>query len=631
MASIHSTTAPGTPDYDDLQQKLQSSTRNMDMIREQQNQIIRLQQAAKSQLEDMERERQANSVTSNLLSREEPPSYETVTEVQDDVASLMNRMRTLTTFVDNQNELANMLGGELLSDELLAEQAMLSQKVEELKSKRGQMADLVSELQSMNSQADESFAQETRGERIVPIEMLSQNGAHQLQNVDSGTSLDSDATLMNSHDNDFEDNNDSELYESESLASGANGGSVVAEKLAEINAMKDQLKRLQNMMSTVKMIETKVNGPDPVEMARATEEVDRLINEIPEQQPQRRREVSVVAEKPQPETEPQRTPMDPAELEPVLSERVQALHAMTADLRVQALSLAAERDRLRVIKDEMIRRKAEEQEERTSERSSNSTIRESGATSLNYSNSLNLTGNREASEQRKLKDEYEVKKREYESVLEKMQNVVRRQSQSQPRQVEFLSPQSNEGHEGGLLNGGGGGLSKKMQNDQAMGYGGQQQPQSPAGINFTPWRRTPSISSPIVATGGPPVPTQQNMSATIAQLQDQQTMFQQGMSGGGFHQSQQEQQQGVFNGGGSMDGGGYRGDSLLLQQFIQTQQMLINSISQCNQLLWAQQRELNNLNIAVLMVRGREMVKTFVDIINWYFVSLAAPGASIKA
>lgn len=43
-------------------------------------------------------------------------------------------------------------------------------------------------------------------------------------------------------------------------------------------------------------------------------------------------------------------------------------------------------------------------------------------------------------------------------------------------------------------------------------------------------------------------------------------------------------------------------DPMLMQQFIQTQQMLINSMSQCNQLLWDQQREINNLNSAVLLV-----------------------------
>lgn len=592
----------------------------MDMIREQQNQIIRLQQAAKAQLEDMEQERLQNA-TSNLLTQDGPPNYESVGEVQDDVSSLMNRMRTLTTFVDNQNELANMLGGELLSDELLAEQAMLTKKVEDLKSKRGQMADLVSELQSMNTQADLSFsggdgaasAPEPPNrnipinlERIVPIEMYSQNNGHPLQSGgNSGASLNSEATLMNCNDLESEvDNNDSELYDTESLVSGQNN-SVVAEKLAEINAMKDQLKRLQNMMSTVKLIENKVNGPDPVEMARATEEVDRLINEIPAP----RRNVSMVAEKPQPE--PPRTPtlIDSSELEPILSERVQQLHAMTADLRVQALSLAAERDRLRVIKDEMIRRKAEEQEEKASEISNGSTIRESaaGAASLNYqNNNQNVDRSRAASEQRKLKDEFEAKKREYETVLEKMREVVGRQSQ--PRQVDFMTQNSVHSENNDSASNG---LSKKMQNDQMGAFGGAG-PQSPA-INLTPWRRAPSVvSSPLVSgASGMQVPTQQNMSATIAQLQEQQTMFQQGGLTGGQQQQQgghgySSQEQGMFSGGtAGMDGGNYRGDSLLLQQFIQTQQMLINSISQCNQLLWAQQRELNNLNNAVLMVSGR--------------------------
>lgn len=44
-------------------------------------------------------------------------------------------------------------------------------------------------------------------------------------------------------------------------------------------------------------------------------------------------------------------------------------------------------------------------------------------------------------------------------------------------------------------------------------------------------------------------------------------------------------------------------DHALLQQFIQTQQMLINSVCQFNQLLWDQQREINNLNTAVLLVQ----------------------------
>lgn len=56
----------------------------------------------------------------------------------------------------------------------------------------------------------------------------------------------------------------------------------------------------------------------------------------------------------------------------------------------------------------------------------------------------------------------------------------------------------------------------------------------------------------------------------------------------------------MFHAGGAS--GSASNDPMLLQQFIQTQQMLINSVSQCNQLLWDQQREINNLNSAVLLV-----------------------------
>lgn len=575
----------------------------MDMIREQQNQMIRLQQAAKAQLDDLERERRRNE-TSNLLAQEGAPNYDSVTEVQDDVSSLMNRMRTLSTFVENQNELANMLGTELLSDELLAEQAMLQKKVEDLKAKRGQMSDLVNELQSMNNEANLNFngGDSAEGgpravpmERIIPMDLLSQSeNGNQLQTANSGTSLNSDATLMNDFESEI-DNNDSEMYDSESLATGPNQA-VVAEKLAEINAMKDQLKRLQNMMTTVKLIENKVNGPDPVEMARATQEVDRLINEIPAA-PAARRSVSVVAERPQPEPERTRPPMDSSELEPILSERVQTLHAMTADLREQAISLAAERDRLRIIKDEMVRRKAEEEasdraSERSGSRTRDTTATGPGATSLNYNNGFvqNENRNRDASEQRQLKADYEVKKREYESILQKMQKIANeRRSVSVSRPALESSTDNQETIGNGLL-------SKKMQNDQMVGFGDNQSP----AINPTPWRRAPSVSSPLIS-GQQSLPTQQNMSATIAQLQDQQTMFQQGLNGPSNYN---QEQGGLFN-NGSMDVGSNfpRGDSILLQQFIQTQQMLINSISQCNQLLWAQQRELNNLNNAVLMVR----------------------------
>lgn len=43
----------------------------------------------------------------------------------------------------------------------------------------------------------------------------------------------------------------------------------------------------------------------------------------------------------------------------------------------------------------------------------------------------------------------------------------------------------------------------------------------------------------------------------------------------------------------------------MLQQFIQTQQMLINSVCQCNQMLWHQQREIDNLNQTIHILQER--------------------------
>lgn len=43
----------------------------------------------------------------------------------------------------------------------------------------------------------------------------------------------------------------------------------------------------------------------------------------------------------------------------------------------------------------------------------------------------------------------------------------------------------------------------------------------------------------------------------------------------------------------------------MLQQFIQTQQMLINSVCQCNQMLWHQQREIDNLNQTIHILHER--------------------------
>lgn len=642
VASIHSTGTPNTPTYEDIHHKLHNSNRNMQMIRDQQNQILRLQQAAKSQLEELEKVRSLNP-PSNLLSHEtDPPNYEHAEQVQDDVSGLMNRMRSLTTFIQNQNELASMLGEDVATEEILNEQAMLQKKLQELKMKKSQMDSLVNELQNMNAEADQGFGDgavnqamdsEINGlnqgnrnvpislERIVPIEMLNaasggsvqqlqqqmNNHQNSVQNTNSGSSINSQGTLMNCGDLESEIGNmDSEIFDSEALELANN--SVIGEKLAEINAMKDQLKRLKNMMDTVKLIENKVNGPDPGELAQAAMEVERLCNEPPprknayEKTQQHQQQQEII-------NQSLNRSGESADSVPVLSDRVQALHAMTQDLRNQAISLASERDRLRSIKDEMERRRTDEEEEKHSSHS-NSTIREIGASN----SAQNQQFNREASEQRQLKEEYEQKKREFEQIVEKMAIADQQQHQQQQSQHQQPLPQQQQvqNHQTrsnsrpndveNVCN-----MKKMPNNDQALmngidgaaGFANSVQPSAP-------WRKPRNNANQLVNgqqfNQTTAIPTQQQMSAGISQLQNQQSLFQQQSAASSF--SMDQQQQSLFvNNEGFMTSPYFRGgDSLLLQQFIQTQQMLINSISQCNQLLWAQQRELNNLNNAVLMV-----------------------------
>lgn len=66
--------------------------------------------------------------------------------------------------------------------------------------------------------------------------------------------------------------------------------------------------------------------------------------------------------------------------------------------------------------------------------------------------------------------------------------------------------------------------------------------------------------------------------------------------------------------GGSSNGSGSNAstDAVLLQQFMQTQQMLINSVCQCNQALWHQQREIDNLNHQLHAVRQSMRLESLI-------------------
>lgn len=57
-------------------------------------------------------------------------------------------------------------------------------------------------------------------------------------------------------------------------------------------------------------------------------------------------------------------------------------------------------------------------------------------------------------------------------------------------------------------------------------------------------------------------------------------------------------------------------DPVLLHQFVQTQQMLINSVCQCNQMLWHQQREIDALNNTIHVV-SRQLMNS-IQYTNFY-------------
>lgn len=293
-------------------------------IKEQQQQLLRLQQAAKNNLYEMEQIRlqqpplSFNNTTGNNAATtngagggsggagggsggavvgsggDSMPDYENETDVQNDVRALMSRIKNLSDFVRNQDELATSLGIEdNEKPELLEEQLQLQKKLEELKTKKQQMANLVNELQSMNVHAENNF--DVRGDVDEPNATVVASGTARVSNLPSHHVIDiaseyapmqstpncfntsvtsSDATKclndnsvqLNTNIDDAGDDaaDDDDDNEDDDGAAGGDHDDILHDKIAEINAMKEQLKRLQDMMHTVKLIEIK-NGdcPDP--------------------------------------------------------------------------------------------------------------------------------------------------------------------------------------------------------------------------------------------------------------------------------------------------------------------------------------------------------------------------------
>lgn len=372
IQSLHSVETPTpdtSPSFDELQQRLENSNRNIQNMQEQQQQLLRLQNAAKQHLSEMEHLRQQAgtlSFGSNQLNgpsnADGTPEYESIDQVHSDMATLVGRMKNLTTFIQNQNELSNLLGDD--GPEILAEQEALQRKLESLRSQRDDMRTLVSELQDINRNAERRCAIVTKeseddaagseipvvntksqeseetpnsnSARIVPV-TYTRNVPIKLTN---GSLTATAGNAPNTYDN--VGNGDPE----ENAATAI----LIQQKVADIETMRKQLQRLKEMMETVNIIEARTsqdvndNGRTPPRESRSQSRstgssFDRDCTPV-----------SVVPTHPASCT-------DGGGDDLYLTRKMRMINEVTADLRSQAESLQAERDRIKALKEEIVLRK----------------------------------------------------------------------------------------------------------------------------------------------------------------------------------------------------------------------------------------------------------------------------------
>lgn len=241
---------------------------------------------------------------SNTSDANAVPDYGNVDEVTQDVGALMLRMKTLTDFIHSQNDLASSLGVDEKT-ELMEEQTQLQRKLMELKNKKQQMANLVNELQAMNNDADNNFHENNSSN----AEMAAADLMYDRMPIDQLNDNDRDEAAI--QQNASEDLND------DGCEDDIEQNGLIKDKIAQINTMKDQLKRLQDMMHTVKLIEIKNGDRDPNDDENIFIDKSNECTNIDLQT----------------KDDPQR---DVEEEEQEMAERVRALHSMTNDLRQQA-------------------------------------------------------------------------------------------------------------------------------------------------------------------------------------------------------------------------------------------------------------------------------------------------------
>ncbi|XP_058827242.1 uncharacterized protein LOC131687206 isoform X2 [Topomyia yanbarensis] len=651
ISTNNSTTPVQTPSYDELRFRMEGQNKNMQALKEQQAHLLRLQQAARQQLQEMEAIRQHTAAASVPLE-----NFESVEQVQDGISGVMERMRVLATFIQNQQELGNLLGGD--NEDVLSEQVMLQQKFQELRDKKSQMHNLVSELQNLNVEASRHFegTNMVPVERNVPIELtnvpasaadmrkatktFNQNNVElSVMNGSRGGSITPkvENVAAESEEGLHEEDDEEEEEEVEAAAGTAD---MLNDKINEINAMKSQLRRLKEMMDTVKLIEIK-NGDSINEEEDIPEEND----ENPESDEESR----------SPSVASQISDQGPVGGEPSdkrreqLNQRVEALHAMTRDLREQAKSIAAERDALKIARTEVQKRRNNVAELQHSADTQTAEKLTNHVASLVSS----MPPGPKEREQMALKAELEQKRIELERI-EKMTHSIKKNTELSRRNTEVAPPK----------------VSSVSSSDSLRSPNRPPvipPPPAPSAVNNTNASNATHHSKNSVDSGVtdifanaqlesgsyqssstrslnmvPPMPDicnradryhrkSEDVGTSTARTDRTSPWPSHLFSGVGPSSSNTGPQSPHFHpfvGSEIHVSSAYPGyntypaysnllpphtpnsappppDPLMFQHFMQTQQMLMNSITQCNQLLWIQQREINNLNNAVLLLQER--------------------------
>uniref|UniRef100_A0A1B0FBP4 Pericentriolar material 1 protein C-terminal domain-containing protein n=1 Tax=Glossina morsitans morsitans TaxID=37546 RepID=A0A1B0FBP4_GLOMM len=671
-SAVETPTPDNTPSFEELQQRLEASNRNIENMKEQQQQLLRLQTAAKQHLNEMEKLRQqANTLSfpsgSQRLTNDTDgaPEYQSVEQIHTDMSSLVGRMKNLTAFIQNQNELSSLLGDD--GPEILAEQEALQRKLEDLRNQRDEMRNLVTELQDINRSAEET-AKEARQRQfeqekdVVEQEPESPKSQQTAKSVKSNTMervVPVEYTRVvpiellqsaNRHSNNVMQS-ESELDPEEDEGPAATV--LIQQREADIDAMKSQLKRLKEMMETVNMIETHtINDPKTLGRTPPRESCNEF---------DRDRSLLVTTSS---------LSNNDSGNEEYISRKVRMLNEVTTDLRAQAESLQAERNRIYALKAEIERRK---NQAAAAAQIGEEALKRSSLTPTPTPKSLErrLQEHEQNQEERdRLKTEYELKKKEFELLCQRLQDE-QPVNETPSMRPDIVSEADDEAEE------------DVNDSDYAASAKFQPNPSTPAVSRNAPSVDTSSRQRNAKDSMDPTV-VSSNTAAHIAQADSsthdgaslEGASIQSGSSrsysipppmsamglnfpgpippplpsawnphqyyyGAGippppppppaaFASGQTATLNNPPNGGDCICNANNLGAATssstttattniqlnMLQQFVHTQQMLINSVCHCNQMLWHQQREIEKLNQTIHLLQDRILALTTGAAVN---------------